>query len=97
MLRVYGSDICIDCRNYKEIRKRRGFSDKYIEITENTANLKEFLEIRDKDPVFEAVKEMGGIGIPLFVGEDGEKTFDLNEALLWIGEKPVEEEEISER
>lgn len=97
MLKVYGSDICIDCRNYKEIRKKRGFSDEYVDITENTTNLKEFLEIRDKDPVFEAVKEMGGIGIPLFVREDGEKTFDLNEALLWMGEKPVKEEDFFKR
>ena len=96
MLRVYGSDICIDCRNYKGIRDKRGFRDEYIDITKNTANMKEFLEIRDKDSVFEPIKEMGGIGIPLFVREDGKKTFDFNEALSWIGEEPLREEEIPE-
>ncbi len=97
MMKVYGTDICIDCRNYKAIQKKRGFEAEYINITENTGNLKAFLEIRDRDSVFEPVKDRGGIGVPLFVREDGVKTFDLDEALSWLGEKPVEESEIAEK
>jgi glutaredoxin-related protein len=96
-MKVYGTDICIDCRNYKAIQASRGFEAEFIDITENTSNLREFLAIRDKDAVFEAVKEKGGIGIPLFVREDGTKTFDIDEAFSWIGQKPVSEEEIVER
>lgn len=47
MLKVYGSDICIDCRNYKAIQKSRGFEAEHIDIIEDITNLKEFLEIRD--------------------------------------------------
>ena len=97
MMKVYGTEICIDCRNYKAIQSKRGFEAEYIDITENTKNLREFLEIRDSDPVFEAVKERHGIGIPLFVREDGVKTFDINEAFSWIGQLPVEEDEIVEK
>lgn len=97
MMKVYGAEICVDCRNYKAIQKSRGFEAEYIDIIENTKNLKEFLEIRDVDPVFEPVKERHGIGIPLFVREDGVKTFDINEALSWIGQAPVEEDEIVEK
>ena len=96
-MKVYGADICIDCRNYKAIRKKRGFAAEYIDITESTANLREFLEIRDTDPVFVSVKERGGIGIPLFVREDGVKTLDIDEALAWLGQPPVEEDEIEEK
>ena len=96
MMKVYGTAICIDCRNYKAIQENRGFEAEYIDITENTANMKEFLEIRDLDPIFEPVKERHGIGIPLFVREDGAKTFDINEAFGWIGQPPVEEHEIVE-
>lgn len=96
MLKVYGADICIDCRNYKAIQKSRGFEAEFIDIIENTTNLKEFLEIRDLDPVFDPVKERHGIGIPLFVKEDGTRTFDINEAFSWIGQAPVEEHEIVE-
>ena len=96
-MKVYGAQICIDCRNYRAIQKARGFEAEYVEIIENTTNLKEFLTIRDNDPLFEAVRANGGIGIPLFVKEDGTKTLDINEALGWIGQPPVKDEEIAER
>lgn len=96
-MKVYGADICIDCRNYKAIQKNRGFEVEYIDIMENTSNLKEFLKIRDLDPVFDQVREHHGIGIPLFVREDGVKTFDIDEAFSWIGQPPVEEDEIVEK
>lgn len=96
-MKVYGAAICVDCRNYKAIQEKRGFEAEYIDITENTKNLREFLEIRDNDPVFDMVKNRHGIGIPLFVREDGAKTFDFNEAFAWIGQPPVEEDEIVEK
>ena len=96
-MKVYGTDICIDCRNYKAIQMNRGFEAEYIDIIENTANMKEFLKIRDLDPVFDSVKENHGIGVPLFVREDGEKTFDIDIAMSWIGQEPVKDEEIVER
>ncbi len=95
-MKVYGADICIDCRNYKAIRELRGFTAEYIDITESTANLREFLELRDRDPVFAPVRERHSIGIPLFVREDGAKTLDINEALAWLGQPPVNEDEIKE-
>ena len=95
-MKVYGTAICIDCRNYKAIQESRGFEAEYIDITENTANMREFLGLRDKEEIFVAVKERGGIGIPLFVMEDGRMTFDIDEALAWIGQPPVRPEEIVE-
>ena len=96
-MKVYGADICIDCRNYKAIEKSRGFEAEYIDITCDTKNLKEFLAIRDTDPLFEEVRAHHGIGIPLFVKEDGTKTFDINEAFSWIGQEAVRDEEIVEK
>ena len=96
-MKVYGAEICIDCRNYKAIQNNRGFEAEYIDITENTKNLREFLKIRDTEELFNLVKEHNGIGIPLFVREDGVKTFDINEAFSWIGQPPVEEVEIVEK
>lgn len=95
-MKVYGTPICIDCRNYRAIQKSRGFAADYIDITENTANLKEFLAIRDHAPLLAPQREKGGIGIPLFVGEDGAMTLDVDEALGWIGQPPVRPEEIVE-
>lgn len=83
-MKVYGTHICIDCRNYQAIQASRGFEAEFIDITADTANLKEFLALRDHDPVFAPVRE------------DGRKTFDIDEALSWIGQPPVREEEIVE-
>ncbi len=96
-MKVYGAEICIDCRNYKAIRNARGFEAEYVEITENTTNLKEFLAMRDTDSVFDEVRAHNGIGIPLFVNDDGRKTLDIDEAFSWIGQAPVKDEEIVER
>lgn len=91
MMKVYGSEICIDCREFKRIMAERGFEVDYVDITENTANLRAFLQLRDHEAAFDAIKTRGGIGIPAFVKEDGEVTLDLNTALGWIGQEPVEE------
>ena len=55
-MKVYGAQICTDCRNYKAIQKSRGFEAEYVDITEDTGKLKEFLQIRDHDPVLAPVK-----------------------------------------
>ena len=68
-MKVYGTDLCIDCRNCKAIQKSRGFEAEFISITSDTRNLKEFLVMRDREPAFDAIKANGGIGIPLFIGK----------------------------
>lgn len=88
-MKVYGSEICIDCRDFKAIMAERGFEVDYVDITENTANLRAFLQLRDHESAFDEIKARGGIGIPAFVGENGEVTLDLNTALGWIGQEPV--------
>lgn len=93
MLKVYGSDICGDCREFKALMQERGFEVDYVDITENVLNLKEFLKLRDSNAAFDAAKERGGIGIPAFVSDDCQCTIDLNTALAWIGQPPVEEED----
>lgn len=94
-MKVYGADICIDCRNFKHINQTRKLNLEFIDITENTDNLREFLYLRDTEAAFSEIRKRGGIGIPAFVY--GEKvTLDINEAFLWIGQKPVEDDEIAE-
>ncbi|HAZ97196.1 hypothetical protein [uncultured Treponema sp.] len=93
-MKVYGTEICIDCRNYKAIQKTRGFEAEFISITSDTSSLKEFLTLRGREPIFDEIKAKGGIGIPFFINDDGRKTLDINEALSWIGQEPVSEEEM---
>ena len=39
------------------------------------------LSVRESDPLYEAVRKNGGIGIPCFVFEDGRRTLNLDEVL----------------
>lgn len=93
MLKVYGAEICGDCRFFKQLMAERGFEVEYIEMTDSVMHLREFLNLRDHNDAFAAVRERGSIGIPAFVNEDGQVTVDLNTALGWIGQEPVVDDE----
>ncbi len=103
MILFYGSEICIDCRNTLAILKTRKLEDqfRFIDMTANTDNMKAFLTLRDREAAFAPAREgengRSFIGIPAFVKEDGKVTLDLDEALGWLGQPPVREEEIVEK
>ena len=101
MIKVYMSPLCIDCRNLVAVVKNRGLGDKFefINITESTENLKEFLTLRDHHDAFlpkRTAEDGSKIGIPAFVSENGAIAFEADEALAWLGEAPVKDEEILE-
>lgn len=85
---MYGTEICSDC-----VKAKKGLSTlndielEYKNITGDTATLKEFLAYRDNDSIFQEVKRSGRIGIPFFILENGEKTFDLGQYM----DMPAEE------
>ena len=83
MIKIYGMPSCPDCVEVLELIK--GKEDKYnfIDIGSNVRLLKEFIRIRDIDPVFNERKQIGSIGIPCFVLEDGSITLDPGEAGLY--------------
>lgn len=91
-MKVYGSEICSGCREFKALIQERGLQVEFVEITENVANMRAFLRIRDENPLFDAIRAEGRIGIPFFVSDEGEVTLDRNQALAWIGEPSVDEE-----
>ena len=65
----FNSSISFDCRLYKE------------DITGSMANLKEFLKLRDRLPLYEDARAEGFVGIPSFVKDDGTITRDVEEAM----------------
>lgn len=89
MIKVYGAEICADCRDFKALMAERGFEVEYVDIIASTANLRAFLQMRDHEQAFDDVRARGTIGIPAFVREDGEVTLDLNTALAWMGQPPA--------
>ena len=81
MLIIYGSMLCPDCVTCREALDKVGIRYDYRDFADSLVNLKEFLKLRDEDPIFLPVKEKGSIGIPCIVREDGSLTLDWEEFL----------------
>lgn len=73
MIRIYGMPACPDC-TYLDDQIEGNENFVKVDISTATANLKAFLKLRDQQPVFDAVRSAGGIGIPCFELEDGRVT-----------------------
>ena len=78
-MKFYGTMICPDTAYADKVLRKNGIDIEYIDITANTANLKEFLAIRDSRNEFDIKREQGKIGVPLFLLDDGKITFDVYE------------------
>lgn len=94
MITVYGTPLCKDCLAMKIIFEQLNVEYEYINVTGQISALREFLQMREEEPVFTEMKKNGGIGIPFFVKDD-KKSFDINEALSWEGIAPVAEDELN--
>ena len=81
MLKIYGSMLCPDCVQCAAELDQAGVTYEFLEFSDSLRNLKEFLKLRDENPVFLPVKEQGSIGIPCIVKEDGGITLDWAEFL----------------
>ena len=79
MLKIYGSMMCPDCVKCRQELEQAGVAYEYLDFSEKLVYLKEFLAIRDENPIFEPVKSAGKIGIPCIVREDGSVTLDWAE------------------
>lgn len=93
-MKMYGSEICPGCKNFKALMAERGIEDAFeiVDITEDVRKMREFLKLRDNEEAFAQVREHSFIGIPCFVNDDGEITLDENTALAWIGQPPMVKE-----
>ena len=78
MLKVYGMKICPDTVECCEALTRAGVEYEFLDFAEKTANLKAFLKLRDSSPLFDSVRQEGGIGIPCIQREDGSIHFRQN-------------------
>lgn len=70
-VKIYGTMQCPDCVQIRKDLDERRISYEFLDISENLLYLKEFLGIRDREPLFEPVKAQGKIGVPCIVHDDG--------------------------
>lgn len=81
MIKIYGSMLCPDCVQCRGDLDKAGVAYEYLDFSENLKALKEFLAIRDGNPLFDPVRQAGGIGIPCLVLEDGSVTLSWEELI----------------
>lgn len=79
MLKIYGSMLCPDCVKCREDLDKAGVEYEYLDFSENLKNLKEFLNIRDGNSLFDEARMEGYIGIPCIQREDGSITLSWEE------------------
>lgn len=81
MLKIYGTWLCPDCRDAEQKLNAAGVQFEFIDIFNSTANLKEFLTIRDNSTLYDEVRKNKAIGVPTFVKENGDITLNIDEVL----------------
>lgn len=81
MLKIYGSMLCKDCIECVADLKKANVEFEFFDFADSLLHLKEFLKMRDENPLFDSVRENGSIGIPAIVKEDGSLTLDWEEFL----------------
>ena len=84
-IKVYGSNVCPGTMRFLSILTANGVMPDFVNATGSIGLLKEFLLVRDTDPVFEGVRGSGRVGFPLIQLEDGSYTRDVNKFLEDLG------------
>lgn len=73
MIKIYGMKTCPYCEYIdKQVKDNPRF--KVIDIGSHIRYMHEFMHLRDTNHVFDHSKEIGDVGIPCFVLEDGTVT-----------------------
>ena len=82
MIKIYGMPACPYSDYVHEQIKGTEAEFTYINIGENIRNMSAFMHLRDNSPVFDRCKEIGDVGIPASVFEDGRVSIDPADAGL---------------
>ena len=78
---VIGSHLCPDTLYALNQLVAKKADIEFKNLSATLPDLMVYLAVRENNPLFEAVRDKGGFGIPWFVLEDGKTTLDLDEVL----------------
>lgn len=82
MIKIYGMPTCPYCDFLHDQIAGREDEFEYINIGEHIRNMSAFTRLRDTNPAFDHSKEIGDVGIPAFVFEDGRVSLNPADAGL---------------
>lgn len=78
---VIGSHLCPDTLYALNQLTANKVEVEFKNLSASLPDLKAYLAQRETNPLYAAVREKGGIGIPCFILEDGSTTLDLGDVL----------------
>lgn len=78
-MKIYGSMLCKDCIQCRNDLDEKEIAYDFLDFGQELKNLKEFLQLREGNELFDGVRAEGGIGIPCIVREDGSLTLSWEE------------------
>ncbi len=87
MIKLFVMKTCPHCE-YVERQVEGNPEFQVIDIGQHVRNLKQFLDLRDRNPAFNEAKRIGDIGIPCYVLEDGSVTLYSKD----VGLEPMPED-----
>lgn len=79
MLKLLVSSYCPDCPPALKYVEDNKINVEIIDITSSMKNLKYYLSFRYNNPYFDKIKKDGKVGIPLFIEDEGNKFYTLEE------------------
>lgn len=82
---VYGSNLCPGTMDFINTLTRNHIMPSFVNVTGSIGLLKEFINFRDTNPVYDDIRGTGRIGFPLIKLEDGTYTRDVNAVLKMLG------------
>lgn len=80
-VKVIGSHLCPDTLYVISKLKEKNVEIDFQNLSASFSALKDYLNVRENNVLYETVRKAGGIGIPFIELEDGTQTFDLNVVL----------------
>ena len=85
MIKVFGNLNCPYCVVLKENLDRNNIEYEFVDVLGSLSNLGAFLALRDKEPVFDHLKQINDIGLPAFIDEEGRVRIDWENYLTEHG------------
>lgn len=73
---IYGSMLCKDCIACRQDLDSRGVAYDFRDFADDLQNLKDFLVLRDTNPIFEELRGQPKVGIPCIVLDDETVTLE---------------------
>ena len=78
---LIGSHLCQDTLYALMKLKEEGAEIEFKNISVDFSALKTYVKLREHNTLYDIVKKNDGIGIPVFLCEDGTETLDLGKVL----------------